>query len=173
MPLSPVQDAIWWHERLRPGVYHLLGQVSLRGPLDVDRLRGALRAIVERHDALRTVFGERDRVPHAQVKPAPDQVLAVARAAGPHVLAECLAAARRHRFEAFAGPLFHFLLVALGEDHHVLLVNVHHLVWDALSRGVFMTELAGAYAAGPSARARSTSSACRTSSGGSAEGPAA
>src|SRR5258708_7875202 len=65
-PLSHGQRALWLLDRLVPGgnpAYVIAGAARIRGhagpgakPLDVQRLRRALAALVERHPALRTTF---------------------------------------------------------------------------------------------------------------------
>jgi amino acid adenylation domain-containing protein len=141
--LTASQRAIWVHDRHEPGLYNLLGQIELRGSLDRDRLARALVAVARRHEALRTVFVEHDGVPSGRLVAAPD-VLAVAPGTGAGELARVCDAERDHRFEAGA-PAWRCTLVALAADHHVLVGNFHHLVWDALSQGVFVQELAACY----------------------------
>ncbi|HEU4538929.1 MAG TPA: amino acid adenylation domain-containing protein, partial [Polyangiaceae bacterium] len=55
---SFAQERLWFLDRLHPGgsAYNVPSALRLRGPLDVEALRGALRALVERHEGLRTTF---------------------------------------------------------------------------------------------------------------------
>src|SRR5437763_6399715 len=57
-PLSFAQQRFWFLEQWAPGdpVYHLPGILDLEGRLDVAVLWHSLRAIVRRHEALRTTF---------------------------------------------------------------------------------------------------------------------
>src|SRR6267378_1535827 len=57
-PLSYNQQGLWVLNQLMPGesVYHTPTAARLTGTLNVDALRKALQSIVDRHDALRTVF---------------------------------------------------------------------------------------------------------------------
>src|SRR5262252_946015 len=57
-PLSFHQQGLWVLNQLMPGesVYHTPTAARLRGPLDVQALTKSLQAIVDRHDALRTIF---------------------------------------------------------------------------------------------------------------------
>src|ERR1700733_15379915 len=65
LPLSFAQEGIWLLERLGAGgaTYHIPAAVRLRGPLDPGALERTFTAIVRRHEALRTTFGEQDGVP--------------------------------------------------------------------------------------------------------------
>jgi non-ribosomal peptide synthetase component F/acyl carrier protein len=51
-------------------------------------------------------------------------------------------------FDLAAGPLFHCLLVKLGDTEHLLSITIHHIVSDAWSVGLFLRELSAGYRAG-------------------------
>src|SRR5947209_3102298 len=56
---------MWFLQRWEPGspTFNGARAIRLRGPLDVDALRGAFAQVIERHESLRTVFaGEREPV---------------------------------------------------------------------------------------------------------------
>ncbi|HYR06116.1 MAG TPA: condensation domain-containing protein, partial [Longimicrobium sp.] len=50
-------------------------------------------------------------------------------------------------FDLSAGPLFRATLLRLGEEDHVLLLSVHHIVTDGWSTGVLFRELSALYEA--------------------------
>ncbi|WP_010446078.1 condensation domain-containing protein, partial [Pseudomonas asplenii] len=50
-------------------------------------------------------------------------------------------------FDLEQGPLIRGRLIRLAEDHHVLLVTMHHIVSDGWSISVLTKELAALYAA--------------------------
>src|SRR4051812_40109422 len=65
VPLLPAQRQLWFLDRLgaRDGVYTITQSWRLSGALDVAALRRALAAVVDRHEALRAGFEERDGEP--------------------------------------------------------------------------------------------------------------
>src|SRR5262249_6511475 len=50
-------------------------------------------------------------------------------------------------FDLARGPLFRSTLLCLGEEAHVLLLTLHHIIADGWSTGVLIRELAELYAA--------------------------
>src|SRR5262249_51456049 len=51
-------------------------------------------------------------------------------------------------FDLERGPLVRWMLVRLGDEDHVLLVVLHHIVVDAWSMAILLRELGQAYQAG-------------------------
>jgi polyketide synthase PksJ len=65
MPVSMAQQRLWflYHLDGRGATYNVTKALRLRGPLDADRLEAALRALIARHEPLRTVFETRQGEP--------------------------------------------------------------------------------------------------------------
>ncbi len=150
-PLSHGQSRMWFFERLLPGthLYHITLPIELRGPLDVARLRAAVRRIVERHPGLRTVFGEADGIAWQRVEAEVAATFDVEDVESEALVARAQAEAARP-FDLGAAPLWRIMLARLGAEHHVLVWTFHHLISDGWSLGLLVEELAGLYAA-PSA----------------------
>ena len=59
LPLSAAQTDLWIATQMSPEAscsYNLTYLLRLRGPLDNDALEGALKALINRHESLRTTF---------------------------------------------------------------------------------------------------------------------
>jgi amino acid adenylation domain-containing protein len=154
--LTRAQQAMLVGEELYGGApFHLLFSADIRGPLDPQRLRSALRRLTARHAALRTVF-TRDRhgAPAARVlaaweprlveQPMPalagdDPVAAVHRLLAP-------ASGRYLRLEQ--RPPVVFVLSRFGPERSVLSLLIHHAVTDGWSVGLLFRELAEFYDGG-------------------------
>jgi hypothetical protein len=127
--------------------------LSLRGRLSSAVLASSLGAIVERHEALRTTFPERNDAPVqriASLSPVslPLIDLSALPDSGPE--ARRLAVLESLRpFDLAAGPLLRALLIrnSFERDEHVLLVTLHHIVCDGWSIGVMTQELGALYSA--------------------------
>ncbi|HEU0054413.1 MAG TPA: condensation domain-containing protein, partial [Longimicrobium sp.] len=154
-PLSFAQERLWFIDQLEPGsaTYNIPAALRLTGALDERALERALGEIVRRHEALRTVFAEVDGSPVQVIAPfggftlpvedlsglsEADREAAVRRRAGEEA---------RRAFDVSAGPLFRTALLRLGQEEHVLLHTMHHIVSDGWSMGVLNRELSALYTA--------------------------
>jgi len=156
MPLSSAQQRLWFLDQLNPGhaFYNVPQAVRrLRGALDVPALERALDEIVRRHEALRTTFEVVDGAPAQVIHPHEPFSLAVvdlgsrpAPAQEDVVLGIVMEEVRRP-FELGRGPLIRVKLLRLGEDDHILLLTLHHILCDEWSLGVLFTELTSLYRA--------------------------
>ena len=152
-PLSFAQRAVWVRERLEAGtpVFHCLFALRLRGPVERTSLRRAWSAVVRRHEALRTVFAVHEAEPVQRVVPPGTAALAEHDLRdAPDPLAACdeaVAALARDPFDLERGPLFRLLVARVADEHHVLALCVHHLVFDGWSLQVLLDDLLHAYAA--------------------------
>ena len=151
---SFAQERLWFVDRLEPGspAYNVPAAVRLEGPLAVPTLERALGEIVRRHETLRTTLAERDGVPVQVIAPYDGFTLEVEDLSGLGAVASDAARQRAREeaarpFDLTAGPLLRVRLLRLGEQEHVLLVNLHHMVTDGWSQGIFFRELAALYAA--------------------------
>ena len=153
LPLSFAQQRLWFLDRLLPGggTYNMSTAWRLEGPLDVEALARSVAAVVARHEALRTRVVLRAGAPVQVIDAVPSAVLQVTdlsalepalREARARILTDAHA---RQPFDLAVGPLLRAEVLRLAGEEHVLLVNMHHIVSDGWSVGVFHRELAAAY----------------------------
>ncbi|HLK55511.1 MAG TPA: amino acid adenylation domain-containing protein [Chthonomonadaceae bacterium] len=156
LPLSFAQQRLWFIDQLEPGssLYNIPMALRLTGRLDVSALEASLNTLVERHEALRTVFWEAEGDPVQIIQSYTPFELPVTDLAGISLEEAREAEMRRlvqeeaqRPFELSVGPLFRSALLKLGEEEHVLLLTLHHIVSDGWSQGVLMRELTALYKA--------------------------
>lgn len=153
-PLSYAQKRLWLLQQLHPDnpFYHYTDIYELQGPLQLDVLRQAIKAIVTRHDVLRTRFVETTEDGLLQSidadgsydykekdlsnVPESEQVVACE---------EVYQKWGRAPYDLINGPLLRIGVVKCAEKLHHLVVGMHHIVTDKWSMDVFRKELATAY----------------------------
>ncbi|WP_329205926.1 amino acid adenylation domain-containing protein [Streptomyces sp. NBC_00683] len=154
-PLTWTQERIWFEERLNPGstTYHMPVVSRVRGDLDLPALRSAVDLLVRRHSALRTVFRSSDGNPVQRVISAAEaQVVVEERDVRDRTDPEAAARAEalregRRLFDLAHGPLIRVLVIRSAAAEWLLVVTVHHIVFDGWSFGILFGELSSAYAA--------------------------
>lgn len=155
LPLSYAQQRIWFlqHWYADSGIYNVPTALTVEGVLDVDALIRALRDIVDRHEALRTVFPVIGGHPVQQVRrdarlsvPIIDLSNLDLDAAEAEAWTRAVAESRRP-FDLAADPLLRATLLRLTDTTSVLLLTLHHIVCDGWSLGVLFRELRTLYAA--------------------------
>jgi amino acid adenylation domain-containing protein len=145
---SPGQERIWVLSQLDPGAhaaYVIQGAVHITGPLRADLLDEALRTVARRHETLRTTFresgGRLEQVIHA-VPAVRLEHTDLDDETGLSALAASAAT-----FDLCSGPLLRVHLAKAGDDQHILLLTVHHIIADGWSLAVLSDEVSRAYAA--------------------------
>ncbi len=141
IPLSYAQQRLWFLDQLEgpSPIYNMPTAYRITGGLDVDALGAALADVVERHEALRTVFPAVDGVPRQVVLPAGQADLRwqVVDAADWSMdrLHDAIRATVGYNFDLSAEIPLKATLFRLGDDEHVLVAVVHHIAGDGLSIG--------------------------------------
>lgn len=159
-PASAAQQRIWLSHMLNEGdsSHTVSNALRFSGPLDVDRLRAALRAVVARHEALRTTYrleGARlvQRIADDVDVFQPDLDLrAIPRRERAAAIATAAAAEVRRNFDLERGPVMRATLISAGPCEHHLFLAVHHVAIDRWSRHVVVRELALLYGASATGR---------------------
>ncbi|WBB93320.1 non-ribosomal peptide synthetase [Verrucosispora sp. WMMC514] len=154
VPLSYAQQRLWFLNTLEESAaaYHLPLAVRLTGELDREALVAALGDVLDRHEALRTVFPQADGQPRQEVLAPPEArtrlTAAVERCETdedrlPGRLAEIVA----RRFDLSTDLPVRVALLDLADDECVLLVVVHHVAGDGWSLGPLFRDFGVAYRA--------------------------
>ncbi|WP_152249856.1 non-ribosomal peptide synthetase, partial [Xanthomonas maliensis] len=155
LPLSFAQQRLWFLAQLDAQAalaYLVANGLRLRGRLDRQALRRALDRIAARHESLRTrIVLHQDeptqcidsettgfRLHEHDLSTHPD----------PHREVRRLAELETHTpFDLARDTLARAQLLRLGDEEHVLLVTLHHLIADGWSMGVLMREFSTLYPA--------------------------
>jgi len=147
-PLSFAQKRLWFLSQLEPDspFYNIPANLRIHGALDQAALAWSVARIVERHEALRTVFRVKDGEPLQQIRERVELAFPVVDSAGISPAAldgwirKQVEEELRQPFDLASGPLLRFRLLRLGAEDHILLATMHHIVSDAWSLGIFIRE---------------------------------
>lgn len=142
------QQTLWLTDRVSPGeaTYNVPFGLQINGPLDVEALRRSIESIAARHHGLQTyVSAEGDD--YYQAWSSETATMDVVEAADAETAVALLRRESTRGFDLTAPPLWRALLVRVGEEEHYFLFNVHHIVFDGWSSGIFFEELRAEYGA--------------------------
>ena len=154
-PASFAQQRLWFLDRLFPSnsFYNVPTAIRLSGILDLEALEASFDEIVCRHEILRTSFGIVEGQPvqliaphskvslsllHLQQLPASERETAAQQA---------IAQEMQQPFNLERGSLLRVTLLQLDELEHVLVINVHHIIFDEWSIAILIRELGLLYTA--------------------------
>ncbi len=152
-PLSRSQQRLWFLNQLDPAnaVYNIAIALAIDGPLKRDVLERSLKALVERHESLRTRFLQKEGVPYSIVEDARDwQAEFVDYSFLPPDMQQdeilrFAQEAARNPFSLDRGPLFRATLLRKSPAQHVIVLVMHHIIADGWSLGVLAQELGSVY----------------------------
>ncbi len=154
-PASFDQERLWFIDQMEPGnpAYNIHTTTRLQGPLDLDRMRRAVNAVIARHEVLRTTFQVVDDGPVQVVAPRLEIDLPVLDfthlpATEREAAAQGAATdAATIRFDLATGPLIQVVMARLSDEDHVMMVCMHHAITDRWSFDLFEHEVGQVYVA--------------------------
>lgn len=126
-------------------VYNFSIALRFKGPLDKAILQEALTDLVERHEALRTTFGEIDGNPTQKIHREGKVVVEEKTLRSPDELEALLQQQAGTDFNLGVLPLFKVVLYHQPQSGDVLQWVVHHSIADGWTMGLLFTELRIAY----------------------------
>ncbi|WOD37581.1 amino acid adenylation domain-containing protein [Nodosilinea sp. E11] len=154
-PASFAQQRLWFIDQLFPGdvLYTSPLVFRLSGQLQRSHLQRSMQAIAQRHEILRTAFevvdGQLMQIVVNQVDlPLP---LIDLRSHPAHqreaIALQDIWQTLQHPFHLNQRPLFRVQLWQLQDDEYLMLIALHHIIFDEWSSGVLIRELGEGYAA--------------------------
>jgi amino acid adenylation domain-containing protein len=151
IPLSRAQRRMWLLDQLDPGsgVYNLPLALRVRG-LSAERLHLALRALLTRHEVLRTTYPAADDVPHQRIHDV-DDALALLELddsgfdttdfLAEDAATDHLTATAARGFDLTERLPLRVTVSRTGPDEHLLLLVIHHIAADGWSLRLLLAEL--------------------------------
>ncbi|MEL7037607.1 MAG: condensation domain-containing protein [Cyanobacteria bacterium J06592_8] len=156
LPLSFPQQRLWFLQQLNPSkaaAYNMPFGFRISGSLNLLALEQSLNEIIQRHEGLRTTFsvieGEPTQVIHDPFSfhLSVVNVESIAKEQQENRVMEWVKADIEKPISLTQLPLFRGTIFQLSEQDYFLLLNIHHIIIDAWSKGVLFQELATLYKA--------------------------
>jgi len=152
-PLSSAQKRLWFLDQIEPNtpLYNLPSVVRLKGNLDLAALEQSLKAIVARHEILRTRFVESDGEPgqildeEASLEVQRHNLTSLSGQEKEGEAERLIQQEVRRPFNLSRDRLFRATLLHLAPQEHILILNMHHIISDEWSFQVFYSELTAFY----------------------------
>lgn len=144
-PMSSAQQRLYLVDQIdETGIaYNMPSNIGMEGKLDKERVRDALQQLVKRHEVLRTSFFVVNGEPFQKIEE--EVVLEV-----PHVEAGSDEIKQLYRdfikpFDLTKAPLIRAMMVSTDADHHVLFLDIHHIITDGASMNLLIHEFTKLY----------------------------
>jgi amino acid adenylation domain-containing protein len=155
LTLSFAQERLWFLNQLEgeSATYNIPSAWQLNGTLSIAALEAAVNEIIRRHESLRTTFTTDNGVP-IQVIAANKQITIeaidlqeISETEPANLVKQWVSSEAQRPFNLATDSLVRVKLLRLSSESHVLMFNIHHIVFDGWSMGVFWQELSALYKA--------------------------
>ncbi|MBY7738569.1 non-ribosomal peptide synthetase [Paenibacillus polymyxa] len=144
-PLSSVQKRLYIQQQMEGAElsYNMSGMTVLVGRLERNQFEAALKGLIARHEILRTGFEMVDGEPVQRIYP--DLKFAVEYTKATESETKSIVDGFVRVFDLERPPLLRVGLVEWEAERHLLMLDIHHIVTDGMSMGIFVEELLRLY----------------------------
>lgn len=158
VPLSFAQERLWFLAQLEQGnhVYNITTALNIEGRLDITALQRTVSEIIYRHEVLRTSFRILDDTPKQFISPVSSiskkpilliDLSMLKKTEREEEKEQLVHKERQYLFDIAQSPLIRFNLLYMEEEEHILIISVHHIVFDGWSMGLLFREMSLLYKA--------------------------
>jgi amino acid adenylation domain-containing protein len=148
-PASYAQRRLWFIQRMSPSsaAYNMVFSTPLPGEPDRTALQGALNALVERHETLRTSFRVENGQPVQVIAGRGELPLRAFALRERTELAPILSQCAGEAFDLSQAPLARAILASFAALKPVLTLVLHHIIADGQTVRILMEDLEAIYRA--------------------------
>lgn len=154
-PLSHAQKRFWVLSHFANGsaAYNVSNAFIIEGELNIDAFRQAFDTVIDRHEILRTVFTESEGEVFQKILPLKStrftiEEIDLQNKTNPDAfIKNWMEADSRQAFDLIEGPLLRTTIFREARDKFILVFNIHHIISDGWSKGIFIREILHVYKA--------------------------
>lgn len=145
-PLSPAQKRLYILQQMNPAgtIYNIPALVLLEGETSGEKIASAFQRLTNRHEALRTSFELHEGTPVQRIFDTVTLNVTFTEALGidpsDNEAIASLSQSFIRPFDLAKAPLIRVELVALAGGKRLLMVDMHHIISDALSMEIMIRE---------------------------------
>ncbi|MCB0747244.1 MAG: amino acid adenylation domain-containing protein, partial [Ignavibacteriae bacterium] len=151
IPLSFAQQRLWFLDTLEPGnpFYNLPFIAKIKGNFNLTKFEESLKFITNRHEILRTVFKSVNGKPYQIIKENSKYDFKLFEL-DPNIEIEFEIINYGQKlilqpFDLQNGPLLRIHIAKISETEFIFFLNMHHIISDGWSMGIFFNELIQKY----------------------------
>lgn len=145
-PLTSAQRGIFYSVSMDnedSTTYNTPGGIFLNGDLDISKIENCIRILIQRHEALRSYFIIEKGLAVQKIKDDITFNLDVEYADMENL--DKIFTNFVKPFDLSNAPLFRIKLICFDKIHYLLLIDIHHIVFDGTSVALFTKELSDLY----------------------------
>jgi amino acid adenylation domain-containing protein len=135
------------------GFYNIAVGVRMIGELRIEEMERSVNEIVRRHEVLRTSFGMIEGEPVQEIKESEEVRIEIEDMRGVEEgereerVREKVEEEAGRGFDLRRGPLMRVKVIRVGEEEHIGVMTMHHIVSDGWSMGLLIKEVGALYEA--------------------------
>ncbi|QKX03653.1 amino acid adenylation domain-containing protein [Aquimarina sp. TRL1] len=147
IPLSFSQERLWFLDTLQGSrEYHMPGIFHIEGVLNIDVLEKSFKAIVEKHDILRTTIKSQEGIGYQDILDSDNWLMSREIVTDESHLEEAIATFIDMPFDLAKDYMIRVCLYTLKDSNkYVLALVMHHISSDGWSDGILFDELVNNY----------------------------
>ena len=152
-PLSHAQKRFWILSHFKDGseAYNVSNAFIIVGNLNVAAFKAAFDTVIDRHEILRTIFVEIEGEPRQKIlslkasKFKIEEIDLQNKTNTEATIKNWLEEDSRQPFDLSNGPLLRATIFRKANDKFILVFNIHHIISDGWSKGIFIKEVLHLY----------------------------
>ncbi len=146
--LSSAQERVFIFQRMNPAgtAYNMPAAVLLEGVLDKDRIEETFRRMIDRHESLRTYFEIQEGAPVQKIHDTAAIEFEIEHYTPDGTAPGAIIEKFVRPFDLSRAPLLRVGLIEPASEKYILMFDMHHIISDGTSLGIFTRDLMELYA---------------------------